>query len=56
MYVKRFDLFFQSVILKCMSSNETRNFFFFSYTCVIENVLKESGLQRDTLWSLNSFT
>ena len=28
----------------------------YSSTCVIENVLGEFGLQRETLWSLNSFT
>lgn len=28
----------------------------YSYTCVIENVLREPGLQWETLWSLNSLT
>lgn len=28
----------------------------YSYTCLIENVFREPGLQWETLWSLNSFT
>lgn len=38
----------------CITNNKTPTLY--SYTCVIENVLREPGLQRETLWSLNSFT